>query len=262
MRLIAAILVGVLMAGAGVTYDPIAAHAEEAVVPGAKEPCQLAAAGVELVCMPARINAEEGRWTFFLRGGAAFEITGAELHAGGESYPTTGQEQPTPAAALLDFEYPPLPIGGQAELIVMQADGELARFEIRIVPPSEAPPQYRQRHRVRLQLEPWTLDYPLHSNSESDPTVDELGGDESFLALLRELSVERVHKALPRKAEDDSVEWLPRLKREQVTPGRYLRQYLMFIDKARSEDAYKEIFRCLPHVEAAFINVDRDKVPQ
>ncbi len=226
----------------------------------------LKATGVDLTICPGRINAEEGNWTFFLRGKAAIGVTGARLVAGAKEYAAGPIAYPTPNSALVDFRYDPLPIGDTVQLVFTGNAGEIARFSIPAIPPGEAPPEYRQRHLIRVQLRPYTLVYERHSAGPGDPIqyrlVRDLGGDEQFLTLLRELAIERVRKTLPRFTELDSVRWDPGMKREQVIDTKYLRQYLIYLDEARSEDAFLEIFLCFPQVQGAFINVDQKKLKE
>lgn len=224
----------------------------------------LRAASVDLTCYPARMSGEEGRWTFFLRGKAVLQVSEARLVAGERTIPAVRIDAPTPYAVLVDFEYEPLPAGTTAELVLAGEEGELARFAVPVVPQGEAPPEFRQPHLIRVQLKPWTLDYPLqtpNARGQVEPRhIDELGGDEQFLRLLRELGISRVRKGLPRFAEGDSIHWDERLQRDQIFSSHYLRQYLFFLDERRSEDAFKEIFLAFPQVEAAFINTDRAKL--
>jgi hypothetical protein len=221
--------------------------------------------GVDLTVFPGRINAYEGNWTFFLRGKGAIGVTAARLLAGGKEYPAGPIENPAPNSALVDVRYDSLSVGGTAQLVLTGGAGEIARVSMPIIPPGEAPPEYRQRHLVRLQLRPYTLAYEQHTAGPDDPIqyrlVKDLGGDEEFLSLLREMAIQRVRKTLPRFTELDSVRWDVGLKREQVIDTKYLRQYLIYLDEARSEDAFLEIFLCFPQVQGAFINLDRTKLP-
>lgn len=226
----------------------------------------LVATGVDLTVYPGRINGEEGNWTFFLRGKAALGVTGARLVTGEKEYVAGPIEYPAPNAALVDFRYDPLPIGRAVQVTFTGDAGEIAHFSVPVIPPGDAPPEYRQRHLVRLQLRPYTLAYELHTAGPNDPIqyrlVQDLGGDEQFLKLLQELAIERVRKTLPRFTELDSVRWDEKLNREQVIDTKYLRQYLIYLNEARSEDAFKEIFLCFPQVQEAFINLDRTKLPK
>ncbi|MBM3318525.1 MAG: hypothetical protein FJY75_11800 [Candidatus Eisenbacteria bacterium] len=266
-----------LLAAAILVLSLIAAAQDEGAgassAPAAPDPAALAAglagaagrfveaAEAGLTCYPARMSSAERRWTFFVRGGRAVQVTGAQLEVGGRSLPAVRVDAPTPHAVLIDFEYEPLAAGETAGLVLEGAAGEIARFPISVVPPAEVPPEYRQRHLVRVQTKPWTLDYPLQRGSATEARrLAEIGGDEQFLALLSELGIERVRKSLPRFAEGDTVQWFAQLNREEVISARYLRQYLVYIDEGRSEDAYKEIFLAFPQVEAAFINTDREKL--
>jgi hypothetical protein len=241
------------------TTPPGALSAEEAAR-------SIKSAEVDLTCFPALMSNAEGRWTFFLRGGAAFQIKGARLHVAGQEYPATRIDFPTPNSALVDLEYGPLPPASEAQLVLEGASGELTHFTVAVVPPSVPPAALRQRHLIRVQLRPFALDYPLHSPSPEGAVqfrrVSELGGDPQFLMLLQELGIERVRKALSRYAENDSIHWNATLKREDVIGGPYLRQYLLFLDEARSEDAFKEILLAFPQVEGAFVNSDRSKKPE
>ena len=213
-----------------------------------------------LACYPAQISSSEGQWTFLLRGAEAYAIEQARLIlpddvlAGELSYPT-------PQAALVELSYRRLPIGAAATLEVRMQDGRPARFEIPVVMGAAVPPDRRQPDRVRLQLAPWTLIYPLHGfgrgSSVEGRTVAELAGDEEFLELLRDLGVPRVRKVLSTYAEDDSVHWDESKKREILYGGKHLRQYLVFIPEGQSELAHREIFMAFPQVEEAFINENR-----
>lgn len=217
---------------------------------------------VDLTCYPALISSSEGQWTFLLRGAEAYSVEQAQLVVQSDVLQAE-LDYPTPQSVLVELTYRRLPIGATAVLEVRLQDGRTTRLEVPVVMGAAIPPDRRQPDRVRLQLTPWTLLYPLHGfgrgSGVDGRTVAELAGDEEFLSLLRDLGVPLVRKVLSRYAEDDSVHWDKSKKRENLYDGKHLRQYLVFTQEGRSELAHKEIFRAFPQVEDAFINEDRSR---
>jgi len=216
------------------------------------------AAGTDVVCYPAVISAGEGNWTFLLRGGDAYKVNAVRLIAADTEVAARRLTYPTPGAALADFTYAPLAAQTSVHLAARYASGAEAVYEIRVEPATVPPPDRRQPDRVRVQLQPWTLVYPLHGFGRDGGIkgrgLQELSGDEGFLRLLADLDIKQVRKVLASYAEEDSVHWDERNQRELIYGGTHLRQYLMMIDPERSEAAYMEIFFAFPQVEAAFVN--------
>jgi hypothetical protein len=251
-------LVVLLLVGSGAAQGQApAAAAGAADAP----PRFLKAEGVDLTCYPARLHASEGRWSFLLRGKGTLAVESAALVIGDARIPATRIAYPTPNAAIVDVQYPQQTPGGSAELVLSGADPvrEVARFRNEVAAWPELPPVRRQRALVRLQLRPWVIFYPLHGSELKDRGLAELAGDESFLAVLRDLGLERIRKAISRYAEDDSVHWNETYQREDMLGGDLLRSYLLDIDPQRSELAYKEIVLAFPQVQMAFINEDKSK---
>jgi hypothetical protein len=219
--------------------------------------------GMDLVCFPSKLHANEGKWTFFLRGPDVLDVTGGYLIAGRRRHSHTRLNFPTPRSALIDFTYPALQVGDTAELVLEQDGRERGRLSIAVTRGDRVRPERRQRALVRLQLQPWTLLYPLHGFSGDRGTTErklaEIAGAEEFLAVLQDLGIERLRKVMSRYAEDDSVHWDPRFLREVIYNGEHLRQYLVYFDPDRSEAAFKEIFLCFSEVEKAFINEDKSR---
>ncbi|MBD3236954.1 MAG: hypothetical protein GF330_09640 [Candidatus Eisenbacteria bacterium] len=258
-----ALLPALLMAGMGAAAaDSGCGPAPEEAPRRSLEGRSVASPDLALTCYPAQIASTEGQWTFLLRGGEAFAVEEARLVVPTGEIPAE-LDYPTPQAVLVELTYKRLPIGATAQLVVRLQDGRTTRFELPTVVGTAVPPDRRQPDRIRVQLAPWTLIYPLHGfgrgSSVDGRAVDELAGDEAFLGLLRDLGIPKVRKVLSSYAEDDSVHWDESKKREILYSGRHLRQYLVFIQEGRSELAHKEIFLAFPQVEEAFVNEDRSR---
>jgi len=214
---------------------------------------------LDLVCQPARIACDEGAWTFFLRGPGILDVTGARLEAGGARVTATRLDWPTPLGLLIDFTLPALNEGGRAQLVLLGSGKELGRLPIAIAGPASVPPGQRQPDFVRLQLRDWTLFYPLHASGQVEyRKLEEIGGDESFRAAMREMGVRGVRKILSSVVEGDTVQWDERNHRENVYGSAQLRMYLAYLDPTRSQEAYREIFRAFSQVEEAWVNEDME----
>ncbi len=234
---------------------------------GIDQPRFLTADNVNLICSPAVIHGTEGKWTFLIKGPTSYQITEAVLSGSGSEYPSTRIETPTPGSAMIDFEFPTLDEGQHFELTIRDKTSEMARFTILVTAGHKVKPSDRQKALLRVQLSPWTLLYPLHGfrgEGRRIPhrEVDELVGDDDFIAALRAMGVERLRKIMSRYAEDDSMHWDKRFERYNYYRGTQLRSYIFHVDSLRSEAAYKELFLSLPQVEKAFINEDRKKNPK
>jgi hypothetical protein len=227
----------------------------------APAPRFLTAPGMDLTCYPARLLAEEGRWTFLLRGHATLGIEGAALELKGVRTPAERILYPTPNAAVIDVKYARASDLGTATLILFgqTKEKEIARFTIRVDSWPEPPTERRQIGLVRLQLKPWTLLYPLHDSEVKERTLPELAGDAQFLTVLQDLGITAVRKAIARYAEDDSLHWNPQFQREDALGGDVLRTYLLVVDRGHSEVAVKEIMLAFPQVQKAFVNQDLSK---
>ncbi len=220
------------------------------------------AGDLELTCFPAKLYALEGRWTFLLSGRDALRIDGARLELAGDAYAPQRMTQTTPVSVLLDFTYPKVSPGGQANLALLSGGREIARVPIAVALTASVPPERRQDDLVRVQMKPGVVLYPLHGFSGDgimQRSIDDLGGDEAFRFLLHELQITGLKKILSRYAEDDSVQWDSRYLREEIHPGTQLRQYIFYLDADRSEAAYREILLAFDAVEDAFLNQDYRK---
>jgi hypothetical protein len=229
--------------------------------PAAPAPRFLTAPGLDLTCYPGRMLAEEGRWTFLLRGRATLDVESAALELGGVRTPAERILYPTPNAAVIDVKYTPSSNRGQATLVLYGAPKakEIARFTISVDSWPEPQVGRRQLGIVRLQLKPWTLLYPLHQGEVKERTLPELAGDPQFLSLLQDLGVTAVRKAIARYAEDDSLHWNEQFQRQDELGGDVLRTYLLLTDPSHSEVAIKEIMLAFPQVQKAFVNADLSK---
>ncbi len=221
---------------------------------------------MDLACHPATFFAREGNWTFLLRGDDALLVESVRFVAEDVERDADRLTYPTPTAVLVDVTYPELKLGTKASLVLLGSEGELARVSVKVVPGAVLPSERRQRGLVRLQLQQGVFAYPLHGfrgrrSGVVDRWLVEVGGDEDFHRLLQDLAVEKVRKVLSRYAEDDSIYWDARHLRMEHYMGTHLRQYLVYLDEARSEAAYREILRGFPQVEAAFINEDHKTRP-
>ncbi|MFH1143929.1 MAG: hypothetical protein V1774_05235 [Candidatus Eisenbacteria bacterium] len=225
--------------------------------PGDSLPLYVASSELGIVCIPARIAYDEGRWTFFLRGKGIIGVTGAQLEVAGARIDASRIDLPTPFGLLIDFLLPPLTPGARARLILIGTQGELGRLPIDISGPAMVPIGHRQPDFVRVQLAEGTLFYPLHQTGQVDArSLDEVGGDEEFLALLRDMGIRRIRKTLSNIAEGDSVQWDERNHRELLYGGTQLRSYLIYLNPDRSQEAFREIFRAFRQVEAGWVNED------
>jgi hypothetical protein len=258
----------VLLIGAGLLIGPTPARAQCPEPSGGtqRDPSSMGGervAGLDLVCFPKELHATEGKWTFFLRGADALDVTGGYLLAGQHRHPHTRLDFPTPRSALIDFTYPALQVGDAVELVLERDGRELGRLPVAVTRGDRVRPDRRQSALVRLQLKPRTLFYPLHGfhgeKGVQDRRLADISGAEGFLTLLQDLGIERLRKVMSRYAEDDSVHWDARFLREVIYHGEHLRQYLVYFDPDRSEAAFKEIFLCFAEVERAFINEDKSK---
>jgi len=215
-----------------------------------------------LTCYPARIAADEGRWTFFLRGRGIIDLASAKLKVAGAEYAAVRIDFPTPTGVLIDFVLPPLVPGSKAELILLSAQAEKGRLPIHISGPAEVPVGHRQPNFVRLQLRDGTLLYPTHAGggyrAEDGRRLVEIGGDEEFRAVLRDMGIEWIRKIMSNLVEGDTVKWDERNHREIVYGSEQLRMYLAYLDPQRSEEAFREIFRSFPQVERVWVNDDME----
>jgi len=229
-------------------------------VPGDSLPLFVESKELGLVCHPARIAADEGRWTFLLRGPGGVGINGAALEIAGTEHKAIRIEAPTPNAVLVDFLLPVLTPGDQAQLILRAGRREIGRIPISVSGPASVPPGARQPHFVRLQMRENVFLYPLHSSggytAQDGRRLAEIGGDRHFHELLADMGIEWIRKIMSNIDEADSVQWDPRNHRELVYGGSQLRMYLVYLDPERSEEAFREIFRAFPQVEQAFVNSD------
>jgi len=224
-------------------------------------PLTATVASIDLTCYPARIATNEGHWSFLLRGRATLDLVGAYLHTSGGNFAAGEIRYPTPNSAILDFEYPEL-VGSMVELVLEGPDAELARLPIYVSGPIDIPPEDRQTGIVRLQLEEGTILYPLHVGPGGDRveyrTLDEVSGSQEFLGALRDLGIDRLRKVMSRFAEGDTVQWDETNYRELHYGATHLRSYLVYLEPSQSEEAYRQILRGFPHVEAAFLNEVRE----
>jgi hypothetical protein len=250
------------MPAAGQCADPPADTGESQLAGSARI---LRAAELDLSCRPSILHAREGQWTFFLEGSDAFSITRGELVLADRVFAAAAMRRPTPHSLLLDFTYPPVPLGAAAalRLYTRGAEHPAVEFELTVTPSLEVEPENRQPDLVRVQFERGAVEYLLHGLGASDPVreryVDELSGDPELLRTLRAMGIHRLRKVMPRYAEDDSIHWDPRYLRDIVYRGTQLRQYVLFLDEDWSEAAYKEILLGVPRVEKAFVNEDKSK---
>jgi hypothetical protein len=224
----------------------------------------LVAEGPDITCYPAVIHAPEKNWTFLLRGADAIWVEKAILVEGDKRYSASNIEYPSTAAAIIDFSYEPLDVGASAELVLTGGGKEIYRFQILVTEGHKVAEANRQPDRVRVQMAPSTILYPLHGfrgerNQVPERYVSELDGDPDFLACLTDLNLPSLRKVMSRYAEDDSMHWDDRFERYNHYRGKQLRQYIMHLDPGKSEAAYKEIFLGFPGVELAFVNEDKNK---
>jgi hypothetical protein len=243
-----------------VTLFAASVPAQPATPPVAPAPKFQTAPGLDLTCYPGRMLAEEGRWTFLLRGRATLDLESAALELGGVRTPAERILYPTPNAAVVDVKYAPSANRGRATLFLSgPSKKEIARFTIPVDSWPEPQLGRRQIGLVRVQLKPWTLLYPLHESEVKERTLPELAGDPQFLSLLQDLGVKAVRKAIARYAEDDSLHWNEQFQRQDELGGDVLRTYLLITDPGNSEVAIKEIVLGFPQVQKAFVNADLSK---
>ncbi|MCK4413860.1 MAG: hypothetical protein KAY32_09965 [Candidatus Eisenbacteria sp.] len=220
-------------------------------------PFTVTAEALDLTCYPARIASDEGHWSFLLRGRATLDLVDAHLHTSVGDFAAAGIRYPTPNGAVVDIEYPEL-VDTMVDLVLEGPDAELARLPIHVFGPVDIPDEDRQSGIVRLQLEEGTILYPLHVGPGSSlveyRTLAEVTGDEGFLGALRDLGIDRLRKVMSRFAEGDTVQWDPKNYRELHYGAKHLRMYLVYLDPSQSEEAYRQVLRGFPHVEAAFLN--------
>ncbi len=215
-----------------------------------------------LACYPAKMLALEGAWTFFLTGRDVLKVDGARLEAGTTRLKPQRLTYSSPTSLLIDFTYANLQPGGKAQLVLLGGRKEIGRVPIAIGAAPTVPMERRQDDLVRVMMKKGVILYPLHGfggDGVVQRSVDDLGGDEAFKDLLRQLEVSGVKKVLSEYAEDDSVRWDDRYFRDKITPGVQLRQYLFYLDPARSEAAYREILLAFDAVEGAYLNQDYRK---
>lgn len=215
-----------------------------------------------LACYPAKLLALEGAWTFLLSGRDVLRIDDARLEVGGTRLKSERLTYSSPTSLLIDFVYSGLRPGGTAELVLLGGRQEIGRVPIAIGAAAAVPAERRQENLVRVMMKRGVILYPLHGfggDGIVQRSVDDLGGDESFKTLLRQLEITGIKKILAEYAEDDSISWDERYLRDKVTPGVQLRQYLLYFDPTRSEAAYREILLAFDAVEDAYLNQDYRK---